>query len=146
MCNLIVFDLDGTLADTINGIMYSANIALLNHGFREQNRSFYVNAIGHGAKGLVKKAINSDRNKDDIVDNVFIISLNYYSFFFVLINDNFLCFSISQQSIQKYPYGVSYPYLTSFSHFSHCFWLFIIFHKTFDTTVISQGIFDRFLY
>jgi phosphoglycolate phosphatase len=74
MKKVIVFDLDGTLVNTIYDIGSSMNKALLEHGFKENALDDYYNFIGEGVIVLTRKAIGVDVS-DDILQSV----LNRYN-------------------------------------------------------------------
>ena len=72
---LVVFDLDGTLVDTIDGIMYSANLALSEFGYKKKVRKFYIETIGNGARNLIEKLIgdvDASEKKISLVHKKFI--------------------------------------------------------------------------
>jgi len=52
-----IFDLDGTLLNTIGDIHASLNTALATHGYPPQDRSLVRQMVGHGMADLVKKAL-----------------------------------------------------------------------------------------
>lgn len=52
-----IFDLDGTLADTVDSMAYSANLALRELGLKEQPAERFKNFAGDGAKELVKRCL-----------------------------------------------------------------------------------------
>lgn len=61
----VIFDLDGTLIDTIGGIAFAANKAIAKYGFQPLDRAFYVKAIGNGAKALIERALGgSDKHSE----------------------------------------------------------------------------------
>jgi phosphoglycolate phosphatase len=66
----IIFDLDGTLIDTIDGIGYAANLALKKFGYSTRDRAFYVGAIGNGARIIIAKAIGPDSADENLVTKV----------------------------------------------------------------------------
>ena len=55
MVRALIFDLDGTLADTIYGIQKALNIALLRYSVGEKSYSEVRAAVGGGAKNLLKQ-------------------------------------------------------------------------------------------
>ena len=57
MIKLVIFDLDGTLVDTIEGIRNSGNILLKEYGKNGFDRKYYESIIGRGAKGLIESMI-----------------------------------------------------------------------------------------
>lgn len=54
-----IFDLDGTLADTVDSMAYSANLALRDLGLPEQPAERFKNFAGDGAKELVKRCLRA---------------------------------------------------------------------------------------
>lgn len=60
MKKAIVFDLDGTLVNTIYDIGSSMNQSLKEHGFNEHNLDEYYDFIGEGVVVLTKKAIGKE--------------------------------------------------------------------------------------
>jgi phosphoglycolate phosphatase len=59
----IIFDLDGTLIDSIPDIADAANQLMVNHKYPMHDTSSYVKWIGHGALKLLKHAV--PENTDD---------------------------------------------------------------------------------
>ncbi len=74
----IIFDLDGTLIDTIGGIGFAANLALKKFGYAPRDRDFYVGAIGNGARILIAKAIGTDSANETLVTTVLEYFLGEY--------------------------------------------------------------------
>ncbi|NQV38170.1 MAG: HAD family hydrolase [Candidatus Marinimicrobia bacterium] len=68
----VVFDLDGTLLNTIAGIQKSVNRVLQKYGFPEHTESFYKAIVGHGMKSLVIESIPDTHANDieEILENV----------------------------------------------------------------------------
>jgi len=66
----ILFDLDGTLLDTIDDIASVTNHALLKNGFAVVEKNKYAQMVGHGLKDLVRQALPADANAGDI-ENVY---------------------------------------------------------------------------
>jgi phosphoglycolate phosphatase len=60
----VIFDLDGTLVNSIYGLMYSMNNILRRHGLEEQGVDKYRIYVGHGLRDLVRKSAKLD-NPDD---------------------------------------------------------------------------------
>ena len=58
----VVFDLDGTLLDTIKTINYYLNIALEKNGVKTVTEKECLGFVGYGAKWLIESAL---RNSDD---------------------------------------------------------------------------------
>lgn len=59
----IIFDFDGTLADTIVDITDSINLAFEQSGFKPVTTELIRSLIGHGLSDLLRKALKSDGNK-----------------------------------------------------------------------------------
>lgn len=53
MIKAVIFDLDGTLVDTLNSIAHFANAALSRYGYTEIETSKYRYLVGNGADNLV---------------------------------------------------------------------------------------------
>ena len=56
MLKLIIFDLDGTLADTIEAIANGLNLTMKNYGFPTHSCEKTEKMVGNGAKNLVRRA------------------------------------------------------------------------------------------
>lgn len=61
----IIFDLDGTLMNSIEDLAESMNIVLNENGFPEHQIDRYEELIGNGIKNLVKKALPSEEFEKD---------------------------------------------------------------------------------
>lgn len=57
----VIFDLDGTLLDTLADIADSANLALANHGFPTHAQQAYQQFVGSGARRLIMRALPKDK-------------------------------------------------------------------------------------
>lgn len=53
----IIFDLDGTLMDTLEDLGAAVNTALKAHGFPGHTRTEYSGMVGHGVRNLVHRAL-----------------------------------------------------------------------------------------
>jgi len=60
---LVIFDLDGTLIDSLKDIAFCTNYVLRSFGCKEHPVESYKNFIGDGARELVKRALPEDFNK-----------------------------------------------------------------------------------
>ncbi len=66
-----MFDLDGTLLDTLADLGDAANAALREHGFAEHAYAFYRQAVGDGARVLAARSVPPERRDDaTVVDAV----------------------------------------------------------------------------
>lgn len=69
MIDTVIFDLDGTLFDTIDDIGDANNRMLKIHGFPQHQVSDYVGWIGNGAKKLVYESLPEEARIDDTFVN-----------------------------------------------------------------------------
>lgn len=60
----VIFDLDGTLLDTIEDIANAANEALATLGFPPHDVAAYKRLVGEGMESLVRRALPEDRRDD----------------------------------------------------------------------------------
>ena len=68
---LLIFDLDGTIADTIYSIRDGVNMAMDKHGFPRRDYEQIRQAIGNGARELIRLSIPENRRNDDaLIDTV----------------------------------------------------------------------------
>ena len=68
---LLIFDLDGTLADTIESIREGLNMTLQKYGFPERSYTDVKRDIGNGARNLVRLSMPEERrHNDDLVDRI----------------------------------------------------------------------------
>ena len=77
----VVFDLDGTLLDTINDLRNSVNYCLTNHGFPERTLEEVTSFVGNGVAKLMERAINEPRglkNDDTISEKINLAKQNDY--------------------------------------------------------------------
>lgn len=71
MIKLCIFDMDGTVVNTINTIAYFANGALEKHGLPAIPTERYKILVGDGAKILVKRMLDEINAADADFDSVF---------------------------------------------------------------------------
>ena len=64
---LVLFDLDGTLLDTLDDLSEAVNHALAKRGFPNHSRDEYMKMVGHGVRNLVKQALPSELQEDDVL-------------------------------------------------------------------------------
>ena len=77
---LVLFDLDGTLLDTLDDLSEAVNHAMLSRGLPGHSREEYMSMVGHGVRNLVKQALPSDRQGDDtLIDNALADFKAYYT-------------------------------------------------------------------
>ena len=63
MIKALIFDLDGTLTDSIIGIMDSINEGLVSNGFSKIIKEEAIYYIGDGIKELITRSIAHSREK-----------------------------------------------------------------------------------
>ena len=69
MKKLVIFDLDGTLLDTIGDIKYCINIVLEKNGYKTLSSEEVVKCLGYGAKKLVYLA--AGKPDDETLERLF---------------------------------------------------------------------------
>ena len=76
MTRLVIFDLDGTLLDTIDDLAASTNYALRRNGYPEHELAAYRYFVGNGVAKLIERALpeaersaqNVERLRRDFVE------------------------------------------------------------------------------
>ena len=63
----VLFDLDGTLLDTVEDIGDSVNTVLAAHGFPTHDCEAYKLFVGDGVEMLVERALPGDRRDEDFI-------------------------------------------------------------------------------
>ena len=63
----IIFDLDGTLADTMNDLQTAMNSMLSHLGYSERSRTDLLMAINNGAKEFVRRSLPKDVQNVDFI-------------------------------------------------------------------------------
>ena len=77
---LVIFDLDGTLLDTLDDLSAAVNYAMGQRGFSLHTRDEYRKMVGHGARNLMKQALPPDDREDEtLVDAVLADFRAYYN-------------------------------------------------------------------
>ncbi len=65
MIKLLIFDLDGTLADTLPSIQHAIELSMSHYGFRAPTPKETADALGSGARELLKRLLPQEFAKDD---------------------------------------------------------------------------------
>lgn len=78
MIRFIIFDLDGTLLNTIGDLAASANHALRQHGFPEHGLSEYPYFVGNGITKLIERALPEEQRTENTVLRVRREFVEYY--------------------------------------------------------------------
>lgn len=80
MIKAVIFDLDGTLADTMDDLRSAMNSMLRSFGMKERTRTELLKFINQGAKSFVKDSLPDDIEKtDELVDACLKVYLDFYS-------------------------------------------------------------------
>lgn len=74
----IIFDLDGTLLNTIEDLAASTNYALRNHGFPEHAPVAYRYFVGNGITRLIERALPEDARQEEMIKQVREEFVTYY--------------------------------------------------------------------
>lgn len=62
---LVIFDLDGTLLDTLDDLSAAVNHAMQQRGFPSHTRDEYMKMVGHGARNLMSQALPMEHKDDE---------------------------------------------------------------------------------
>jgi phosphoglycolate phosphatase len=76
---LIIFDLDGTLLNTISDLGYAANYALEKGGFPTHPIEEYPRYVGNGVKRLIERTLADDVRTPENVDRLLVDFKAYYN-------------------------------------------------------------------
>ena len=77
---VVIFDLDGTLLDTLDDLSAAVNHAMRQRGFPQHTQEEYRMMVGHGARNLMTQALPSEhRNDEALIDAVLSDFRNYYN-------------------------------------------------------------------
>lgn len=76
---LVIFDLDGTLLDTIDDLAAAADHTLGLRGLPSHTRAEYFTMVGHGVRNLVTQALPEEMRDEKSVDSALSDFMAYYS-------------------------------------------------------------------
>ena len=77
---LVLFDLDGTLLDTLDDLSEAVNYAMGLRGLPGHTREEYMKMVGHGIRNLVKAALPAEKQADDaLIDSALADFKAYYT-------------------------------------------------------------------
>jgi phosphoglycolate phosphatase len=75
---LIIFDLDGTLLNTIDDLAHACNHALMQSGFPTHAIEEYPALVGNGVKNLIRRALPDNERTEENVERVYTAFVPYY--------------------------------------------------------------------
>lgn len=78
MKKLIIFDLDGTLLNTIDDLGQAANYALNKNGFPTHSLASYPFYVGNGVRKLISRVIPDDHNNEETISLLLKDFMAYY--------------------------------------------------------------------
>lgn len=78
MPELIIFDLDGTLLDTIEDLANSVNYALIQHNLPTHAVESYRFFVGNGVNKLLERVLSEDKRNTDYVSMLKVDFLKHY--------------------------------------------------------------------
>lgn len=79
-CKLVIFDLDGTLLDSLDDLSEAVNHALAVHGLPGHTRGEYMSMVGHGIRSLVTQALPAEKQADEaLIDRALADFRAYYT-------------------------------------------------------------------
>lgn len=78
MTQLVIFDLDGTLLNTIDDLAASTNYALRQYGYPEHDPAAYRHFVGNGIAKLIERALPEEARQESRIRQVEEKFLAYY--------------------------------------------------------------------
>ena len=78
MKKLVIFDLDGTLLDTIEDLGNATNYALERCGFAQHAPESYRQMVGNGVTKLIERSLPVDARTPDTLEQVRDVVREYY--------------------------------------------------------------------
>ena len=78
MKKLAIFDLDGTLLNTIEDLGHAANYALERNGFPTHSIASYPFFVGNGVRRLIERVLPEESRTVNIVDKLLVDFKEYY--------------------------------------------------------------------
>ena len=75
----VIFDLDGTLLNTIEDLGYAANHALQAHGYPTHSIASYPFFVGNGVRRLIERVLPEDARTEATIDRLLVTFKEYYN-------------------------------------------------------------------
>lgn len=75
---LVIFDLDGTLLDTLDDLSAAVNHAMQQRGFPSHTRDEYMKMVGHGARNLMSQALPMEHKDDEALIDAALADFRVY--------------------------------------------------------------------
>ena len=75
---LVIFDLDGTLLDTLDDLSAAVNYTMEQRGCPRHTRDEYMKMVGHGARNLMSQALPLEHVHDDAIINAVLADFKAY--------------------------------------------------------------------
>ncbi len=79
MKKLVIFDLDGTLVNTIDDLGVACNHALESMGYPTHGRSVYPSLVGNGISKLIERALPEDARRQRVIEAMRTRFIEYYN-------------------------------------------------------------------
>lgn len=70
MTELVIFDLDGTLVDSLEDLADSVNVVLKDHGYPTHNTEEYKRFVGNGTVKLIERALPKEARTPERVEEL----------------------------------------------------------------------------
>lgn len=77
--SLVIFDLDGTLLNTITDLGHAANYALEKNGYPTHHLSSYPHFVGNGIRKLIERVLPAEDRTEEIVNKMRADFITYYN-------------------------------------------------------------------
>lgn len=78
MKSYVIFDLDGTLLNTIDDLAAATNYALKAMGYPQHGLWVYPNMVGNGVRKLIERALPDDQHSEKVVNDTLAHFKEYY--------------------------------------------------------------------